>query len=239
MYQLQIVDGPIFRSVLRRICEHFGTHRKAAKALGIKQPTFTRLLNGTVTGRISFNTYRGIQGVLRDKIRNADLIEQFELSVLTRDGWHVQQRYKTWLYGEINRLARVLTIFLELWEHEDYRELFEKFIERFTGWRNLPPQQERRLWVALLRTVEPLGAAIETWGMEQSWQEIHKADRLSAFLRHSLNREVIMLERDPYYARLNKCSPPSSYLDALAGEDTVLDRDEIEYLKKSGVRDLE
>lgn len=240
MYQLQVVDGPTLRSVLRRVYEHFGTHRKAAKALGIQQPTFTRLLKGTVNERISFNTYRSIRGALRDKIEDLDLVEQFERSVLTRNGWHVQRRYETWLFREIERLAKVLTIFLELWEHEDYRELFEKFIERFTGSPALPPQGERRLWVALLRTVEPLGAAEETWKMERMWQEIHEAGRLGAFLEHSLHREGIMLEREHGLERLNKCHPPKAgYLDVLAGEDTVLQQDEIEHLKKSGVRDLE
>ena len=130
-------------------------------------------------------------------------------------------------------------MFWKLWDHRDYKPLFEGFLGQFTGRPALPPQREKRVWVALLRAVENLEAAEETWGMERSWQELHKENQLGDFLSHSLNCEAIMLDRERDLKRLSKCRPPSRYLDVLAGEDTVLDRDEIEHLIKSGVHELE
>ncbi len=240
----EIVDKKLLRSVLERVRDQFPTQRPAAKALRISQGMFSKLLNEK-NKRISFGTYQNILAALHDRAEDSGSEEDLRLesdfvrSVLTYAGWHVQQRYNTWLYREIERLARVLPVFLELWKHPDYKLLFEKFLHR-TG---LPPPQDRRLWIALLRVIEPLGVAEEVWGMERSWQDLHEAGKLKIFLKRGLKIERARLHRPRDFEQLSKCSnpnyPPQEYIDALTGEDMVLDRNEIEHLEKSGVRDLE
>lgn len=240
MHQVRIVDGPLLQSVLARVLDLKGTHRQAAEALGIGHTTFTKLLNGTTSKYITLNTYQSIHGGLRrsipllapdERLRrsrdpgwqdpNFELEHDFDLSVLTAGAWFTKHQYERWLHEEYERLSPLLTIFSDLWEYEDYRELFEKFNIRFTGRPELPPQRQQIVRIALLYAIEPLGRAEETWGMNRTWQEIHEKGQLRAFLWHSLHRERIMLEREHGLERLNLCQPPSEWLDRLAKDTAV------------------
>ena len=64
-------------------------------------------------------------------------------------------------------------------------------------------------------------AANVTWDVEPSWRELHDAKKLRSCLHAALRCERIMLKEDPYFERVNKCSPPSSYLAVLAGKDSA------------------
>jgi hypothetical protein len=220
MHQIKIVDSQVLQSVLRKVVARRGTHREAAKALGIGQTTFTRLLNGTVHKRLRSDTYRSIRKALSAHGIEWGLEYLFEESVLNPKGSLVQRKYESWLREEYERLAsRAQPVFSELYGRPEYQRLFKGFLQRVARRPDLPPPHETRLWVALYRAVEPLGAASVTWGVERTWQEMDEAGELEGFLQAALKRERIMLNRERDLARLNRCKPPEEYMGWLAGLD--------------------
>ncbi len=219
-HQIEIVDGDSLRSVLQRVKEEFGTHRKSADALGIGQTVFTRLLNGTVHKRMRYDTYQRIREALRRQPIEFDLDGRFEASVLTFEGSLVRHQYESWMDGEFQRLKPIVgSVLLALYNHPQCQSVFRRFLLDQTRRRELPPPEDRRLWIALYRAVEPLVDAEATWGVERTMEEMDKAGDLYRFLHAGLERERIMLNREHDSQRLNKCTPTDEFLESLAGVD--------------------
>jgi hypothetical protein len=223
MHRVRIVDGEALRDVLGRVLKKCGSHRKAAQALRIGQTTFTRLLNGTTHQAMSFETYWSIKEALGDHSIEFALIDQFEGSVFTMEGWLVWQEYEIWVEKEFERLrSKVEKVLHELWDHPDYRPLFEAFLEHVTHRPWLPRLQDKRHWVALYRAVEPFGDARSTWGVERTWEEMHRARDLQGatdlrrYLKHALLRERLILDRKPDLERCRKLETPDEFLAELA-----------------------
>lgn len=220
MHQIHIIDGEALRSVLQRVLEEVGTHRKAARRLGIGQTTFTRLLNGITHKKMRSDTYLSIKEALSGHAVEFGLGERFEGSVLTFKGRLVRDNYESWLHQEFQRLERkvgpLLTVLLN---HFQCATVFDRFLERQTRRPDLPQPDDERLWIALYRAVEPLVEAKATWGVEWSWEELDAAGHLGRFVRAGLEREQIMLSRERDEERLNKCTPPEEFLAWLAGAD--------------------
>ncbi len=226
-HRVRIVDRPRLRTVLYSLLKRFGgTHRQAAEALGIDRWTCKRLLRGT-SEFIHVDTYQNIRGGLRraNTPPELELEHDFDLSFWAKDGWLFQQYYQPRLQEELRRLEpQVQTVFFELYEDQRYKKNFERFLTSVTRHPELPPgvdhnglsTDDQRVWLALYRAIQPLVAGDATWGVEWNWREIHKADRLGAFLRHSLACEAIRLEWERDLERLNLCKPSSEWLDRLA-----------------------
>ena len=200
----EIADRKLLRWALKKVYERFGTQEKAAEALRISQATFSKLLGKKDRG-IGFNVHQNILAALQDwpDLEEGLVLDSaFVRAVLTNNGWHVQQRYNTWLYRELNRLAIVSgPVFRILWDHPDYKPLFVKFLDHRT---ELPPPQDKRLWIALLRAVEPFGLAEALWGMERSWQHWHKEGDLDQSLERGLKIEKARLRQPRGFKHLSK-----------------------------------
>jgi hypothetical protein len=81
------------------------------------------------------------------------------------------------------------------------------------------PSRNKRIELAICRALEPLTNAAATYGIERSWLELEERRQLSAFLRASLRREEIMLEREADHERLAKIEPTPEFYGMLAGVD--------------------
>lgn len=220
MHQARIADPEAFRSVLVAIRQHFGSDERAGKALGMSQSQFTRLKNGTVHKRIRFDNYRRIREVLAGHAVDFGLEEQFVTSVLTPEGDLVSQRYQAWLDGEFERLDRkVRSVFARLSGFPIAVGYIRGFMKQVTRSAELPGPDEKRIWIALYRAIEPLADAQVTWGFERSWEEMHKTGDLARFLNAGLARERVMLNRENDYDRLHKCQAPDEYWNGLAPPD--------------------
>lgn len=231
MHRVRIIDGESLKSVLREVLERTGTHRTAAKRLGIGQTTFTRLVNGTVSKSMSHDTYESIRNALEGHAIEFGLIDIFEGSVLGGHGYLVRENYEAWLEREIERLrSKGGEVFEELWEHKDYRPLFTQFLHTVANRSELPAAHEERIWLALYRAVEPLGEAQPTWKVERSWTELHAADDLRGFLRAALAREEIMLRRERDLERFASCEPPPGTFSHQFDTDLELAPAAVEFL---------
>jgi hypothetical protein len=226
MHQLQIIDPEGFHAVLQRVLDRFKTHLAAANALGLKQSTFTRLLNQT--GRAPFRraVRRGIYDQIEAGIRThfgphqggRELQTQLRASLITGLGELVRQHYVKWQEAEYRRLKPMSKLAATLWKDPDYRNEFQIFLKRTTGETVKPPwkRSNLRLLLSILRALEPLGAAEATWGVERSWRELRHKKQLKAFLRAALNKERLLLRpTDTYLARFNKLAPPEDFYDGL------------------------
>jgi plasmid maintenance system antidote protein VapI len=216
-HQIKIAEPEMLRDILSEVLKECKTHRMAAQRLGITQPTFTRLLNGIVTKRIRADTYQKIKNALGDGSFEWGLEDFFKLSVLSFLESEVKANYERWMTEEHNRLQRRAgAVFEEVFGHPGYHGLFTRFLGRVTRSPERPQPNETRLWIALYRAVEPLAAAAETWGVERSWQEIDQGGQLKGFLRASLERERIILDREEVIDRIHGREPPDEYLAELA-----------------------
>ncbi len=147
MHQISIIEAPTLRWVLGRVRGHFGSDRKAATALGIGQPVFTRLRNGTTQKRLRFDTYCSIRDALVEHRIEFGLLGVFQDCVLTWEGSQVLLQYEKWLRAEYDRLEpKVGSVFAELYGHPDYRTLFEGFLKEVTkGSKPAPVVRRRRV----------------------------------------------------------------------------------------------
>ena len=67
MHRVRIIDAKALQTMLGEVKARFGSHGKAARWLGIEKHTFTRLLNGTTSGAMSYKTYASILEALGGK----------------------------------------------------------------------------------------------------------------------------------------------------------------------------
>ena len=232
MHQIRIVNGDVLRSVLREVKEHHGSHRNAAAWLGVKQSTFTRLLNGSTSEFMNSTTYSTIKKTLEEHdpgpfgtIVEPDppylgLLDAFKASVLTFDADLVRQRYVRWLDEEFVRIKRrVGPAFEELWAQPIYKRRFTDFLKTLARSEERPDPRDKRLWLALYRAVEPLSDAASSWGVERSWKEMDEDGDLKAFLKAALKREQVLLQREGDFDRMRMTKDPQldEYKGWLAG----------------------
>jgi transcriptional regulator with XRE-family HTH domain len=95
--------------------------------------------------------------------------------------------------------------FHELWEFLKTTPAAET-IGRFSAWAIERGHSEERIELAFVRALEPLLQANDSGFMELGWRELRVRpgglDELVAFVRHSLERERILLSREPDVTRL-------------------------------------
>lgn len=228
VHQLQVVDVGALRSVLDAVLERFPSHRRAAAALGIGQPTFTRLLLGATKKtqkRIGAATYKRICEALLtidlglDPLEQLGFREQFRDSVLPWAARGIQGHYDHWVGDQLRRLEKkVVPILRQLLEHQEYRQLVRRFHQKVAR-RSDQASRKKRLLLALYRTAEPLAAAGATYGVERSWQEMHAVGQLTLFLKAGLRREEILLDRELDHDRFANLTPPEEYFADLADPD--------------------
>ena len=96
--------------------------------------------------------------------------------------------YPTELSGKARRLLD------EIRSMPDYGRLFDHF-EDVISRRGYDPNRSARVHLSRLRAITPLLATERSGGMERTWGELHEAGELRAYLRHSLAREQILLNR--------------------------------------------
>lgn len=214
MVRVRIVDREELQDVMRQVAAVSGSHRSAAELLGISQPTFTRLLNGT-TNAMARVTYERVRAALRREHRYwidvtmhpeqyplGDLLETFLVCVMDPLAWTTYHTYDRWLVQEHRRLHEVaMPTFERLLDIPSARSVVHAFLEAVRNRPDLPAQNDRRLWLALLRAVEPLSAAATTLGVERSIDELARHGELVGFLRAALRREKVLLDRKGDLAR--------------------------------------
>jgi hypothetical protein len=179
-----------------------------------------------------FDTYASVTEALSGH-KDTALINIFENCLLTPDGYRVKTAYDKWLNQEYERLVcKVDSLFMVLFDHPGYQRYFLDFLRKVTSKSKLPRQGQRRLqpkeklppeedyrrWLALYRAVEPLVDAETTLGVERSWKEMHEGGHLRPYLRSSLERERIMLERERDLARINSREPSYVSLEDLPAD---------------------
>ncbi len=218
--RIRIKHGEDLRATLGAVANRLGGSRKAAKQLGLVHSTFNRLLTGAVKTSMTLGTHDRIRGALLNyafQFQDGaihELASAFEDALESRHryGWgEVQHKYQEWLDAELRRLEGVARpVFDELWKSPKYREVIAHHLKKATRHPELPRSDQKRLWLALYRAVEPLTASAVTWGVERSWSELQDDER-RAYLDHALSRERIMLAREGDRERMTLRPPPEEW----------------------------
>lgn len=208
MHQVKIIDPKSLQRVLETVKRLTGgDDRSAAKALGIGQPTFTRLRNGTTSDFVRVKTYDAMVEGLRRNPLEFGLLGQLENAFLVGEAWLVLQQYRAWAEREISRLeaSGARSIFDQLYLVPAYRRHFDRLLKR-TGREVLPDANDLRAWISLLRMVEPLAAAAPSAGVMPGWEELEEKEEedLHFYLRAAERRERALLGRESPLDRIRE-----------------------------------
>ncbi len=187
---MRIWDGERLRDVMETVKEiSGGTDRKAARALGITQSTFTRLRTDTDRRFIQAKTFRKIRRGLRDLEPAPEVVDEarakgneplpFGLlgllasSVIQGEGELALREFQSWMGRERRRLESIgaAAVFRELYDQPRYQQHFDRLLRRCAR-PILPESDDHRSWIALYRMVEPLAMASQTGGVEYGWREL-------------------------------------------------------------------
>lgn len=141
-----------------------------------------------------------------------ELYEAFERAIHADDHYFAWSQWEWWLREEIERMReRADPIVRRLWEHGDYRPIFEAFLASVERDHDtLPDPQDLRCWLALYRAVLPLSDWDETWEIERSWMDLREDGDLEAYLKASLMREDLLLKPRRDEERVRRADPPIS-----------------------------
>jgi len=145
-----------------------------------------------------------------------DLYERFVDSIFSPDERWVRDNYERWLERELSRLDRVVgDVMRELREIDEVDARFRNFVRDEKRKEELE-SHEKRLELALYRTVEPLADAEPTWGVERSWRELHEEGRLLDYIIAALERERHLLRgREREQIRFRQARAPMTYEEYL------------------------
>ena len=189
-YQWPVAEPGELQAVLEQIVQRLGGQRAAARKSGIAQPTLQRLLRRRNPRRIAAHVFHKLGGVLIHHVKDKRLLRRLGLSVFTVNAERKMNAYIKWLGKEVVRLERLSRPIADrLQATEPYRSMMEHFLDVGAG------EYEERVKIALYRAVEPLAAADRTRNFEVTWQELHAKGTLERFLKLSLARELLLLDR--------------------------------------------
>ncbi|MBA2458906.1 MAG: hypothetical protein H0V43_08130 [Gemmatimonadales bacterium] len=232
-----IQDAKVLRALTEKLVEHYGqgSLRKAAKKIGLTQPTLYRLHEG-VTRHASQTTMRQLESAILTM--NKQLHKQLLLAVMpNRALWLFRRGFTAWCLERQSRLVRRRG---QNWHRErgksprpsreqwrrsgpsadltstyeqarrECPDVFKRF-ERFVDRKGIPLE---RCKVALVRIVEPLAETSASAFFEPRWIDLSPRQRRQ-FLEAGRRREEILLSREH----------PQIHANLLAkGQDPVGDR---------------
>lgn len=217
---------PTFRTLVGQLVAHHGSMAAAAAAfrkyarhphrdikdvdLAVSQPTLSRIISGKeqrVTWRVFFalkihGLHAGIDGdwagaVFSPAARQA--LDQYY------EWWHAERR-------RINPSGRALYRLedkLRAWDDgpRSASQLLEGFRRWLTHEHPLIGTDRIRHRMAIARALEPLLVADRAGGLERTAEELHRAGQLNAYVRVAIEREKILLRREPDARRAQKLFP--------------------------------
>lgn len=196
----RVVDAELLRSVIESVIGQRGGYEKVAEELGVTPRHLRRLARGEIGGQVRKETVHGLA-----RLVGRDTEKQLWRAVLGPDGGRVLQEHTDWIIKELRPLidsrghatklyGRARKLLDAIREFSDYDDIFDRF-ETAVVRRGYNVSGSARVHLARLRTIRPLLAGDETGGFERTWRELHDSGELSAYLKHSLARERILLNR--------------------------------------------
>jgi hypothetical protein len=252
--RLPITDRDALARVMDFLVAACGSQNRAAKRIGISQPTFSRVKTGAPDA-IDYRTFtrlvdafggwmdgsglphapspfaieggvgwRADQDAVRERLERWD---DLEVGVLGDEGMLSVRIYRHWLGSEVKRLGRRLNevddegMLRVVMADRRYRDLFIRFAAKVGRPNPTPAAEDERYWLAIYRVFEPLFvSAQDTWGVELGWQELDEVRQLKAYLQAALEREALLMRRDPDLLRIALTPPRMSeaqWLEATLG----------------------
>ena len=203
MKDTQVVSAEALAEVLDYLLSRYGTHEKAAAALNIKQPHFTRLLHGRAGRRVRTATANRLRRILikwfkDDPVPLAGVLHQLDLAILGPEGVRSLAEYEEWLTWWFRGLrndrgSRLIELRGRLRRHKSYGSYFTAFEDTQEKRGYLPTG--RRVMLAELRVVSPLLDSDDTAGIEQGWEELNHSKTLGRYLKSALTAESVLLDR--------------------------------------------
>lgn len=198
---LRITDPERLRRIAQTLHDHFGGYAAAAKALDMAPRHFRRMVRGELGHQIRRKTIRRLARLLQ----GTEQEEEVWRAILGLDGERVLRAHVEWLNREMRPLVDSRGRATELYGKArrlldtirgipKYGKVFDHF-EEMVSRRGHHPTESSRVHLARLRAITPLLAAERSSGMERTWVELDESGDLSAYLRHSLARELILLKR--------------------------------------------
>lgn len=178
---------------------------------------------GKVNGDLDFESAREAMRKRRaETAESAYLIYSgFRRAFISEELELVWATWVRWMEGEISRLRPLAGwVVAQLWNDETTRAGLQSFLEA-TGRSPevLPPHEDLRCWLALLRVAEPLASTDATWGVEPGLPDLKSNHSLASFLKHSLAAQEVLLTPPSDYERVSQGSAPTSYEDWLGAAE--------------------
>jgi hypothetical protein len=221
---LEISDPKLLASLLQdAIKRRHGTVNRAARNIGLSQPTLHHIVHGT-RRFVREDTARKLQLLVprahRDLFEHLLYPTEAHIVLLCYERWCLE-RIANWLRRETRSYVGVNP----RPEHvrgadgraadvrqRDWFGLLQRVrVERYSHWAALERLlqdhgcTEQRKQVAYLRVLEPLLDARDSAFVERRWDELKDAEK-TAFLNAGITRERILLNRDSDVARSRRAA---------------------------------